>query len=559
MTSRSCVLTALGALLVGGTISTPVPCQADCAPDMIDTIAGNGDRGYSGDGDPATEASLYAPLGVAVGADGSVYIADTYNCRIRKVDPAGIITTVAGNGERSFSGDGGPAAQASLDLSWGLAVGADGSLYIADTENLRVRKVDPSGIITTVAGDGHYGYSGDGGPTTQASLAYPMAVAVGADGSLYIADLDSCRIRRVDLAGIITTVAGNGDSGYSGDGGPATEASLQAPCSVAVGADGSLYIADSQNWRIRRVDPGGIITTVAGNGEDGYWGDGGPATEASLALVFGVAVDAGGDLFIADSGNGRIRRVGRGGVITTMAGNGGFGYSGDGGPAAEASLFWPHGVGLADNGGVYIADSGNSRIRKVWPGPCCSPEYEPSAVKAGEVVTFHGNASPPAAICEWDFGDGTHGGGCDAAHVYSSAGAYLACVTVTDDQGASHTCCTSVEVTCECSVAIVGPWCHMASGQVGQTKPGQIGAWNASGRPCDVALRVTNGVGAVVFETEQRLQPFCRTRFWFIHTFTPEEAGRSPWTWEVWPVECDEQTPCNNVFRRPVTVIMGRS
>jgi serine/threonine-protein kinase len=201
------------------------------------------------------QAFPFHPAGIAVGADGSLYVAGSRHC-IRKVDPAGTITTVVGSGARrlgSYSGDGGPATQASLNWPGGVALGADSSLYIADTRNHRIRKVDPAGIITTVAGSAERRYSGDGGPATQATLDWPQGVALDADGSLYIADRCNSRIRKVDPAGIITTVVGNGTAGYSGDRGPAIQASLWSPAAVALGANGSLYIADTLNYRIRRV------------------------------------------------------------------------------------------------------------------------------------------------------------------------------------------------------------------------------------------------------------------------------------------------------------------
>ena len=333
----------------------------------ITTVAGNGQQGYSGDGGPATAASLMSPAGVAVDAAGNLYIADTDNSRIRKVTPAGTITTVAGNGQPGYSGDGGPATAASLLAPCGVAVDATGSLYIADELGGLIRKVTSGGTITTVAGNGRYGYSGDGGPATGAMLGDPGGVTVDAAGNLYIADSANSRIRKVIPAGTITTVAGNGQYCYGGDGGPATAASLATPIGVAVDAAGNLYMADSGNQRIRKISPDGTITTVAGNGQGGYSGDGGPATAASLNGPSGVAVDAAGNLYISDSYNGRIRKVATSGTITTVAGGGRYGYPGDGGPATAASLYYPVGVAVDAVGNVYIADRDNHRIRKVTP------------------------------------------------------------------------------------------------------------------------------------------------------------------------------------------------
>ena len=243
----------------------PVWGQGPCTAG-IETVAGYVPLG---DGGAATAAALMNPGGVAVDAAGTLYIADTDNNRIRKVTTAGVITTVAGNGLAGAGGDGGQAVFASLHSPHGVAVDAAGNLYIADTDNNRIRKVTPAGIITTVAGTGISGHSGDGGPATAARLNYPVGVAVDAAGNLYIADTGNSRIRKVTPAGVITTLAGTGIGGYSGDGGPATAAQLKYPFGVAVDAAGNLYIADSGNNSIRKVTPAGIITTVAGNGTAG--------------------------------------------------------------------------------------------------------------------------------------------------------------------------------------------------------------------------------------------------------------------------------------------------
>jgi sugar lactone lactonase YvrE len=225
------------------------------------------------------------------------------------VSTSGTITTFAGNGTQGFSGDGGPATSAGLSYPGGVAVDAAGNLYIADTSNHRVRKVSTSGTITTVAGNGTFGFSGDDGPATNATLSYPTEVAVDAVGNLYIADTGNLRVRKVSASGTITTVAGNGIYGFSGDGGPATNASLVIPRGVAVDAVGNLYIADYGNSRVRKVSSWGTITTVAGNGSPGFSGDGGPATSAALGYPRGVAVDAAGNLYIADTDNNRVRKV----------------------------------------------------------------------------------------------------------------------------------------------------------------------------------------------------------------------------------------------------------
>ena len=333
----------------------------------ITTVAGNGLQGFSGDGGAASAASLNQPLGVAVDASGNLYIADRANHRIRKVDTSGVITTVAGDGTSAYGGDGGPAVAASLYNPTGVAVDAAGNLYIADSGNQRIRRVDTAGIITTVAGTGSANFSGDGGPATAARLNQPFAVALDSTGNLYVADQLNQRVRKVDTAGIITTVAGNGSTLFGGDGGAATGASLWEPSGVAVDAAGNLYIADNRHHRIRRVDGAGIIMTIAGNGVAGYSGDGGVATAASLYFPVGVAIDSAGILYIGDRLNARVREVDVAGIITTVAGNGSTTFSGDGGPATEATLADPHDVAVDGAGNQYIADTVNHRIRRVSP------------------------------------------------------------------------------------------------------------------------------------------------------------------------------------------------
>jgi len=285
------------------------------APDgTVTLVAGTGVQGYSGDGGPATAARLNNPYGMDVDGQGNLFFADYGNNRIRKVSPAGIITTVAGNGAYGFSGDGGPATSAMLAIPHGVTVDGQGTLFIADTDNSRVRKVSPDGIIRTIAGTGTQFYCGDGGPATSACVGWPDKVAVDPQGNVFIPDFLNHRIRKVTPGGIIRTVAGvgpfgNGAGGYAGDGGPATGAQLNGPLAVALDAAGNLYIPDYFNHRVRKLTPDGIITTVAGNGTAGFSGDGGPATGAQLNFPRAAAVDAAGQLYLADGNNGRIRRL----------------------------------------------------------------------------------------------------------------------------------------------------------------------------------------------------------------------------------------------------------
>jgi sugar lactone lactonase YvrE len=334
-------------------------------PPNISTVAGSATDGFSGDGGPATAARLENPRAVAVDAGGNMFIADTDNSRVRKVTASGVISTVAGTGAFGFGGDGGPATAAQLNQPYGVAVGNDGSVFIADRFNHRVRKVDPSGTISTVAGTGVSGFSGDGGLATAAQLSYPARLAIATNGDLFIADTDNQRVRKVNPSGTITTVAGTGTKGFSGDGGPATSAQLFTPFGIAVDAGGNLFIVDTDNARVRKVSPSGTISTVAGSGVNGFSGDGGPATAAQLNGPMAVAVDAKGRLFIADYGNARVRQVDPvSAMISTVAGTGVNGFSGDGGPATAAQLNLPFGVAVA-NGKLLIADLKNHRIRTV--------------------------------------------------------------------------------------------------------------------------------------------------------------------------------------------------
>ena len=345
-----------------GTITTVAGVSQAC---QLSSFLSSCTYGYSGDGGLATSAELNYPAGVAVDSAGNLLIADSLNERVRKVALNGIITTVAGDGDYRYGGDGGPATNAALNSPRLIALDNASNLFVADSGNNRIRKVNPAGTIDTVAGNGTQGYSGDGGPATSAALNDPYGVAVDSAGNLFIADAGNNRIRMVNPAGAITTVAGNGVAGYSGDGGPAISGKLDQPHGIAVDGAGNLFIADWWNSRIRKVSPAGTITMIAGGGGGGYFGDGGPATSAGLYFPAAVAVDSAGDLFIADSANNAIRMVSAAGAITTVAGNGTYGYSGDGGPAIGAELGQPQGVAVDSAGDLLISDTLNDRIREV--------------------------------------------------------------------------------------------------------------------------------------------------------------------------------------------------
>ncbi len=318
--------------------------QVTLVTGTINTLAGNGTGGFAGDGGLATSAELKIPFGVAVDSAGNAYIADAQNNRIRRVSTTGIITTVAGNGSAGSAGDGGPAVSASLNNPTGVAIDATGNLYIADQYNNKIRVVNIAGLISTFAGNGTVGNGGDGGPATAAALYYPGGVALDGLGSMYIADTNNHRIRKVNIStGTITTIAGSGSVGYSCAAGVATAVGLHNPFGVAADASGNIYIADTYNQCIRKVTAGNI-TTLAGNGIASFGGDGGPATSASLNYPSGVVVDGVGDIYIADVVNNRVRMVSPLGMITTLAGTGVAGFSGDGGPAPAARLYNPTGV-----------------------------------------------------------------------------------------------------------------------------------------------------------------------------------------------------------------------
>ncbi len=350
----------------------------------ITTVAGNADSlksGFAGDGGRATSAAFHVPAGLAIDpARGDLYIADRFNNRIRRVDAHGIVTTVAGDGITGFRGDGGPAIKAELNSPTGVAVAPDGSLYIADARNCRIRRVDSHGIITTVAGTGipcyassafsaafHDAYRGDGIPALDAELADPAAIAFDGQGDLYIADSGDDRIRRVDPRGIITTVAGTGGHGFSGDGGPATAAMFRFPTDIAFGPDGSLYIVDLVNERVRRVSPQGVVTTIAGTGTRGTAAEEGPALDAQLDLGTGaLTVDQAGDVYVTSARH--VLRIDTRGKISPVAGIGKIGLLGDGGPASKATIAQPASLAL-DDGVLYVTDNLINLVRAVRVAP----------------------------------------------------------------------------------------------------------------------------------------------------------------------------------------------
>ena len=367
---RSVVVDASGNLYIADSNSRIRKVSA--ATGIVSTVAGTGTAGYDGDNIAAVNAKLNVPRSLALDAAGNLYFADQNNVRIRKVNSAtGVITTVAGSGLTGYDGDNVPATSAALSGPKGITLDASGNLYIADTGNSRIRKVAVStGTITTIAGPGVPGSIGDGLPATEATLFTPVSVAIDSSGNLYIADSDS-RVRKITAAtGIISTAAGTGTRGYNSDNIAAIAAILDFPTGVAVDPAGNLYIADQNNRRIRKVTAAtGIISTVAGVGTISFNGDNIAATSATLNSPLSVAVDSSGNVYFADAGNHRVRKITTAtGLITTVAGTGVQGYNGDNIAATSAMLNIPYGVAVDTLGNVYVADGGNNRVRKVTTG-----------------------------------------------------------------------------------------------------------------------------------------------------------------------------------------------
>lgn len=399
----------IDAASVNSTVPEGMSLTVDQAPvgnvRLIDTVAGTGDSTFSGEGGPAIDASFVSPTDVVAAQDGTYYIVDDYAHRVQQVDTSGTIRTVAGSGPygysgRGYGGDGGPAVEAQFS-TMRIDIGPDGTLYILDMDNYRVRHVSNSGIVTTVAGNGSRGFSGDSGPATAAALD-PIAFTVGADGSIYIATAHN-RIRKVDPSGIITTIAGTGSYGYSGDDGPATSAAISWINDLAVGPDGSLFVADSDNFRVRKIDPSGNISTVAGRGVWGPTGDGGSATSATIGWINSLRVDDSGGIYLSTDLS-RIRYIDQNGTIHRIAGLGslwgdsGYGYSGDGGLAEQALLNDPEALAITSNGDLVVADTGNRRIRKIF-----KPSEDSALINANIILKVPSNFGANVSVTKVEF------------------------------------------------------------------------------------------------------------------------------------------------------------
>jgi sugar lactone lactonase YvrE len=355
---------AADAPLVGST-SAAASLQADYFAYLrttVSAVGGTGTQATTGDGGAATSAALNSPSAIAFDAAGDLYVCEAGGANVRMIDTNGTITSPIGSGAAGFSGDGGSASAARLNSTRGIAIAPDGTIYVSDSANNRVRAVS-GGVITTVAGTGGAGFAGDGGPATAAQLNQPRGLAVAPDGSLYVADSANHAVRRISTNGTITTVAGTGTAGDSGDGGPATAAAMQSPFAVAFGSAGTFYVVDRDAHRVRRIT-GGVITTVAGTGTPGAAGTGGAATSAQLNGPSDVVLDTAGALYIADSSNSRVVKVDPTGLLRAIAGTGTSGSSGDGGPATNAQFQFPRALAFSPlDGTLYVSDQNAERIR----------------------------------------------------------------------------------------------------------------------------------------------------------------------------------------------------
>ncbi len=331
---------------------------------IITTIAGTGVAGNTGDGGPAINAKIRGPIGICCDKKGIIYFSDD-SYKIKKISSTGILSTFAGTGFPGYSGDGGSATDAQIYGCVGIVADKTGNIYFSDFNEHVIRKIDTAGIITTIAGIGSLGFGGDGGPATDATLHAPGFLTIDRKGNIYFSDITNNRIRKINTAGIITTFAGTGATGYNGDGIPATDASIFQPSGIAVDSGNNIYIADQYNGRIRKVDTAGMISTIAGNGTAGYSGDGGPATNALVWGLEGMIVDSGNNIYFADVGNYRVRKISANGIINAIAGNGIMGYAGDGGNPLAGSFETPTDIAIANNGNLYITDRADNRIRAI--------------------------------------------------------------------------------------------------------------------------------------------------------------------------------------------------
>ncbi len=478
-------------LLLFGSLMLGVNAQ------IITTSAGNGHIGFTGDGGPATSAEIEGPQAVATDGSGNVYLGDYSGTRLRKVNTSGIISTIAGDGVPSFSGDGGPATAAEIQGVYSIRADASGNIYFDDYVNHRIRKINTSGIITTVAGNGVAGYSGDGCPATAAEFGVHIGIAIDQYGGIYISDLDNSRIRYVDNSGYISTYAGTGVVGYSGDGGPCGSAEIGWPTYLTVDASSNIYFTQGVGSVVRKISNTRIITTVAGNGTGGFSGDGGPATSAEMYNPQGVAIDSYGNIYVSDDQNQRIRKINKSGIITTFAGNGAFGYNGDGGPATSAEISQPEELAIDPSSNLYIADFGNERVRKI-------PLVLTVSIITVTSIICNGNnngsatASPSGGTTPYTY-SWNPGGQTNATATGLSAGSYT--VTVTDFIHASAT--ASVTITqagkLRDSVSTFTCVAHKVNATIGVKggTPAYTYLWSPGGHTSATVTGLSNGVYTV--------------------------------------------------------------
>jgi len=336
-----------------------------CQSQIIVTFAGNGTAASTGDGGTRGAASFNHPGGAYYDHSGNVFVVEYTGCKVRKISPSGIVSTFAGTGAYGYGGDGGPATNASFAYPIDILEDSHGNYYVTDNSNMRIRKIDTSGIITTFAGNGTVGYYGDGGPATNAALNNPNRIGIDIYNNIYIGDADNNVVRKVDTLGIITTVAGTGTAGFSGDGGPATAAKINQAMAVTFDGNGNMYIADGHNSRIRKVTPSGIISTFAGNGTSGMTGDGGPATDATLEYPNGVTCDQSCNVYYTDWNGQKVRKINGSGIISTVVANGTAGFNGDGGLATLAEVDGPNNLTFDPAGNLFIPDFYNNRVREI--------------------------------------------------------------------------------------------------------------------------------------------------------------------------------------------------
>lgn len=367
--------------------------QVTAEPWTLSTVAGNGQAGNTGDGGPARAASLKYPSAVAVSQSGLLIVADTYNHRLRQIDALGNIAPLAGTGTRGFSGDGGSALAAELAYPSGIAIDAYGRVYIADTYNLRIRRINADGSIETIAGSGQQGYAGDGGPALQARFNLPTSLAFDSQGRLYIADSQNYVVRRLELDGSISTVAGGGSVGMDLDNRPATSVQLGMPLSLAIDANDRLYLSNS-HYLVRYLDENNYIFTLAGNRNSGFSPDGTLAREAALGSSYGLATDSAGQVYFTEQENHRLRGIDDTQRLVTLAGST-QGRSGDGGPATQAQFNQPRGLAIAPDGAIYIADYFNHQIRKFAPNqaPHAAFSWQATEQENGFMLDMDASAS----------------------------------------------------------------------------------------------------------------------------------------------------------------------